>query len=120
MALDYRRGSVSFDPTAGQIQSEQGAVVFSSAVSRAEVSIAGYDLKYNNGDHHILREMVEAHVDNVQGATVFFHVDYLLRDDSGNIDDPFSGSVDVLVIADVDQPRMRPPRATVSAAAARD
>jgi hypothetical protein len=113
MPIDFRRGNVSFDPTQGQIQNEQGAVVFPSNVVRADVSIAGYDIRYNNGDHHISRQIIDPVVESIQGSTVFFRVNFLLRDSSGNIDDPFSGTVHVLVIAEVEQPRRRLPIGSV-------
>jgi hypothetical protein len=117
MPIDFRRGHVSFDPTQGQIQSEQGAVVFPSNVIRADVSIAGYDIRYNNGDHHIFRQIIDPVVESIQGSTVFFRINFLLRDSSGSIDDPFSGIVNVLVIAEVEQPRLRLPTGLVTGAA---
>jgi hypothetical protein len=105
MALDFRRGSISFDPTRGQTQSEVGAVVFPNTVRRADVSIAGFDMRYNNGDHNVLQQIVEARLERVQDRTVFFRVNFLLRDSSGSIDDPFSGTVNVLVFADIAAPQ---------------
>jgi hypothetical protein len=107
MAIDFRGGSVDFDPTQGMIQTQRGTVVFpnGSVVTRADVAIKSFNMQYNNGDHHVLREMIRASVDSIQANTVEFKVDFLLRDDSGNIDDPFSGSVDVLVVADLAPPR---------------
>lgn len=99
MSTDFRRGNVVFDPTKGQIQTQTGAVVFNSPVTRADVAISAFDIRYNDSDHDILRMMVGAEVQNIEGATVFYQVQFLLRDDSGDIDDPFSGSVDVLVMA---------------------
>jgi hypothetical protein len=99
MSTDFRRGNVVFDPTAGQIQTQTGAVVFDSPVVRAEVAISAFDIRYDDSDHHVLREMIGAEVQNIDDATVFYQVQFLLRDDSGDIDDPFSGSVDVLVMA---------------------
>ena len=105
MALDFRRGSIAFDPTRGQTQSEVGSVAFPSAVRSAEVSIAGFDIRYNNGDHHVLRQTVDARIERIEFGTVYFRVNLLLRDSSGNTDDPFSGTVNVLVIADVPGPQ---------------
>lgn len=101
MSLVFGRGSVLFDPTRGQTQTQVGAVPFPTTVKSADVSIAGFDIRYNNGDHHLLRQMVEAKIERIKDRTVFFRVDFLLRDSSGSIDDPFSGTVDVLVFADV-------------------
>jgi hypothetical protein len=92
-------------PTRGQTQSEVGAVAFPNTVRSAEVSIAGFDIQYNNGDHHVLRQTIDAKIERIEFGTVFFRVNFLLRDSSGNTDDPFSGTVNVLVIADVSSPQ---------------
>ena len=101
MALDFRRTRINFDPTRGREQNEMGAVVFSRNVRRADVAINGFDIRYTDGDHHLLREKVDASIARISGTTVFVNVSYLLRDSSGNIDDRYQGSVDVLVIAEV-------------------
>jgi hypothetical protein len=100
MPIDFRRVRINFDPTTGREQHETGAVVFPSAVRRAEVAINGYSISYNNGDHHILTQKIDTNVSRIDGGTVFVDVGFLLRDSSGNIDDPFSGFVEVMVIAD--------------------
>ncbi len=101
MAMDFRRTSIGFDPTSGQIQSEVATVVFAGPVRRADVALNGFDVQYTNGDHHLLREMVDASVDSIQNNTVTVRTNYLLRDSSGNIDDRYHGRVDLLVFADV-------------------
>jgi hypothetical protein len=102
MAIDFRRPpSINFDPTKGQIQTEFTSAVFNSLVPRAEVALNGFDIQFNNGDHHMLREVIDASIDSIQDRTVRVRVDYLLQDGSGNIDDPYSGRVDVLVFAEV-------------------
>jgi hypothetical protein len=55
---------------------------------------------YNNGDHEVLAQKIDVDQPRINGNTVFVDVNFLLRDDSGNIDDPFSGFVDVTVIVD--------------------
>ena len=100
MPIDFRRTRISFDPTSGREQRETGAVVFPTNVRRAEAALNGYSISYNNGDHHILAQKIDVDVPRVVGNTVFVDVNFLLRDSSGNIDDPFSGFVDVMVVAD--------------------
>ncbi|WP_287518726.1 hypothetical protein [Okeania sp. SIO2C2] len=39
---------------------------------------------------------------SVNGNTVSGHVDFLFRDSSGNIDDRDNGSVQIVVIADIE------------------
>jgi len=101
MALDFKQGRVQFDSTAGIIQTQTVTVVFPGRVSRADVALNGFDIRYDNGDHHLLRQMVDAQIDSINRNTVTVRVNFLLRDSSGQIDDRFSGRVDVLVIADV-------------------
>lgn len=100
MPIDFRRTRINFDPTSGREQRETGAVVFSSQVRRAEAALNGYSITYNNGDHNILAQKIDVDVPRISGNTVFVDVNFLLRDSSGNIDDPFSGFVDVTVVAD--------------------
>jgi len=67
------------------------------------VAIKGFVIGYTDGDHHVLKEEVRVHPGSVSinGATVDFRVDFLLRDSSGNIDDRYGGQVDVVVMADL-------------------
>jgi len=101
MALDFRRVAVPFNPTAGAAQRENGIAVFGSTVRRADVALQGFNIFYTNGDHHILREQIDVDLTSINGDSVNFAVDFTLRDNSGTFDDPFGGSVEVLVIADV-------------------
>jgi hypothetical protein len=101
MPTDFRRTSITFDPTSGQIQNEAATVVFNSRVIRADVALNGFDIQFTDGDHHVFRQIVDASISTVNNNTVTVAVRYLLRDSSGNIDDRYHGRVDVLVIATV-------------------
>ena len=101
MALDFRVVNITFDPTAGRPQRESGTAVFNSNIRRANAALKGFNITYNNGDHHLLREEIDIDITQVQNNTVEVAVDFVLRDSSGNFDDPYSGKVEVLVIADV-------------------
>ena len=63
--------------------------------------LAGFEIQYDNGDHHVLQEQVQVDVNGVNGTSVDVAATFLLRDGSGNIDDPYSGFISALVIADV-------------------
>lgn len=63
--------------------------------------LAGFEIQYNNGDHHVLQEQVQVDVNGINGTSVDVAATFLLRDGSGNIDDPYSGFISALVIADV-------------------
>jgi hypothetical protein len=101
MALDFRPVSIHFDPTSGITQIETATAVFQDRkVINAEVVLKSFDIQYNNGDHHVLRAQIVPSVARIrEGNAVDVQVQFLLRDSSGNIDDPFSGTIEVLVIA---------------------
>lgn len=101
MALDFRDVTVRFDPSQGRPQRESVTAVFGGRVRRASAALKGVSIGYNNGDHHVLRQEFDIDVTQLSNNTVTVAVDFLLRDGSGNIDDPFSGSVEVMVLADV-------------------
>lgn len=101
MPVDFRRTSITFDPTRGQTQNESATVVFNNRVIRADAALNGFDVQFTDGDHHVFREMIDASIVTINNNTVTVGVAYLLRDKSGNIDDRYHGRVDVLVIADV-------------------
>ena len=101
MPIDFRRLRFDFPPTTGRPQSATLAAVFPTAVSRAEAAINGFDIGYTNGDHHLLRTQIDTFVSVFSGSgTVNVTVNFSLRDNSGNFDDPYSGFVEVVVIAD--------------------
>lgn len=101
MALDFRNVVVPFNPTSGAAQRENGTAVFGSTVRRANTALKGFNIFYTNGDHHVLRQEIDIDLTSINGNSVNFAVDFTLRDNSGTFDDPFGGSVEVLVIADV-------------------
>ncbi|MGH8905024.1 MAG: hypothetical protein ACRD0K_00520 [Egibacteraceae bacterium] len=99
--LDFRSVTVNFPTLAGGPQRQTSFAVFGTAVRVANTAIKGFDIFYGNGDHHVLRQQVDIDVLSINNNVVNFAVDLVLRDSSGNFDDPFGGSVEVLVIADV-------------------
>jgi hypothetical protein len=104
MSIEFKTRAVQFDPTQGQRQYLEDSVHFAGRVHRAEAAIKGFSLGYTNNDHHIWREQITVDKVDIQDNVVRFGVSILIRDSSGDIDDPFDGSVEVLVIADVAQP----------------
>jgi hypothetical protein len=101
MALDFRNVVVTFNTTAGAAQRENGTADFASTVRRANAAIKGFDIFFANVDRHFHRQEIDIDNVTVDGNSVNFSVDFALRDRSGTFDDPFGGSVEVLVIADV-------------------
>jgi hypothetical protein len=99
--LDFRSVTVSFPTLSGGPQRQTSFAAFGGPVREADTALKGFNIFYANGDHHVLREQVDIDVLSVNNNVVNFAVDFVLRDSSGNFDDPFGGSVEVLVIADV-------------------
>ncbi len=102
MAVKFVTTRVKFDPTSGTMQVEPGNATFKSKVLNAGLAINGYGIQYDNGDHNVNLihiNVVETSM-KIQGNDVSFNVEFLIEDDSGPAN-PFSGWVDVLVIADV-------------------
>jgi hypothetical protein len=103
MPIDFQTRKLTFPSTTGSSQSQDEVFVFTSNVvpGKAAACIAGLDVQYSGEDHHLneLRVQIIEPV-TVSGPTVTVAVDYLLRDISGTIDDPYEGTVDILVIVD--------------------
>ena len=101
MAIQFKAGKVNFDASTGR-QREPLTVTFPGRTVRsANAALKGFNIEFTNGDHEIVRQEIDIDVIGVVGEAVNLSVDFLLRDSSGNIDDPYKGSVEVLVIADV-------------------
>jgi hypothetical protein len=100
MAIDFQRQRASFPSTAGRPQTMELVFAFPTAVRRAESLINGFSIGFSQSDHHLLRAQVDSTVTAVSNNIVRVRVDYLLRDSSGNIDDPYDGYIDVAVIVD--------------------
>ena len=99
--LTFKVVRVNFPSTTNRDQTINSFADFSSNVRTAHVAINGFDTSYRNGDHHLGELRIDCSGDpTFSGRRVNFTVNFLLRDFSGNIDDPFGGWVDVLVIAD--------------------
>ena len=94
---------IYFDSSKGATQVESETVTFGGQVLKAEALLNGFDIKYDNKDHNVLRQKINLYLDKDpnNSNTVRVTAEFLLRDSSGNIDDPFSGWVDAVVIADV-------------------
>jgi hypothetical protein len=102
-----------FDSTARIVQTETQKVDFGGRrivtdqdqLPILQAALTGFDIHFDNGDHPVARleiALIDVRIvpdtrDTEAQATVRF----LIRDASGNIDDPFSGVVDVLFLAEV-------------------
>lgn len=100
MALEFQTVRINFPSRRDFEQSINRTTTFSRNIRTAGAAINGFDVSFNNGDHNLLREKVDISPVTVSGRNATFTVNMLLRDSSGNIDDPYSGFVDVMLIAD--------------------
>lgn len=98
MALAFRRQTIDI-PSGTRRRSINGTASFSSNVRIADVAINGFKLDYVNSDHHINVIEVDMDVINISGSDVEFRVECQYAD--VNFDDLYTGSVEVLIIADV-------------------
>ena len=95
-------GGVDYDKTKGTEASKPVSVSFPGRqVQSAEVVLKGFDVQYLDAEHPV--HQVKVKFDNVQsgGEAVKFDAHVLIRDNSGDIDDPYTGHVDYVVIARV-------------------
>jgi hypothetical protein len=98
LMIDFAEHAFSF-PSDNQDRQEPWAFPFASTVKRASVALKGFNIHYNDGDHHILREGIAAHCSIRPGAPDIVDVvlDFNLVD---NGHPPYGGSAEVLVIVD--------------------
>ena len=98
MAIEFRTSSVPI-PTGTGRRSIAGSVAFGSPVVKANVAMNGFKLDFASADHHL--NIVEADTDivSISGNTVDFRVqcNYATK----NSDEPYSGYVTALVVAEV-------------------
>jgi hypothetical protein len=100
MPIAFREVRIDFPPTTGRQQRGNATVLFPNTVRSAQAMLKGFNIGYDNGDHHVLRQEIDVDTSAVANS-VNVGVDFLLRDSSGNIDDAYSGWVEVAVVADI-------------------
>jgi hypothetical protein len=101
MAIVMAKTNFNFPSVTGLQQIQTRQINFGRTVRHVAVTLQGFDIKYTNGDHHLLEESIRVSAFVLPNGVVDVSADLLLRDGSGNIDDPYSGSIDAVVIADV-------------------
>jgi hypothetical protein len=114
--MEIKTGVVDYSsPISGSgPRAQDTAVVFPSALASAAVGITGYTVAYgNNNDHHV--GLIDVQVSpTINDNVVIVHSQLGLRDWSGNWDDPYYGSIEFVVLADLSPV---PPRADLIVAA---
>src|SRR5690348_12528222 len=105
MSIDFSVQRANFDMTKGIRQIQNLTFNFANEVVKAEAAINGFDVRFNNADHPLHRlEINCANNPRIIGPgrrSVEVEVAMLLRDHSGEIDDEFGGTIDVLCIAQI-------------------
>ena len=101
MATEIQKMVFSFPSVTGRRQQQLQELNFGRPIRTASAMLAGFEMQYNNGDHHLLQEQVQVDVIGINGTSATVGATFLLRDGSGNIDDPYSGFISATVIADV-------------------
>ena len=100
MPIDFRGVSFRLD-TASGLQRLNSSVRFDSPVLNAAAALQAFHLDYASSDHHINVVRVAPSVTSFGGGnTVTVHLECNYADK--NVDDAYSGIVDVLVIAEVE------------------
>jgi len=100
MPLDLQQRRATFDARTGGPQSQDLTFVLDTTIRIVGVALNGFDIGFTNGDHKLLRTQIDLDVISRIDNTAVVRVILSLRDASGDFDDPFSGFVDVLLIAD--------------------
>lgn len=101
MAMDFRETHLSFD-TPAHVHSERiGRVRFDRNVIRATCTIGDLTFGFKNGDHKF--EILSYRLDEmrIDGREVSFRYVFQLADKRG-LDDPISGRLRVVVLAEVE------------------
>jgi hypothetical protein len=99
-AVHFQTADFVFPPLKGGEQMQQMNLNFPSNVLNHSAAIRGYEIGYKGSDHHLLTQKIDVDTKLFGGTTVQVTVNYLLRDSSGEIDDPYEGKINVLVIAE--------------------
>ncbi len=101
MATEIQKLVFPFPSVTGVRQQQIRQLNFGRPINTAFAMLTGFEVQYNNGDHHVLQEQVQVDVNGINGTSVSVAATLLLRDGSGNIDDPYSGFISAVVIADI-------------------
>ena len=109
--MEIRNGSIFFPRGRGSGPRTANAtpVVFPRQVLRATVGITGYTAQFLPDDHHLGQLRVQLN-SAVLGNTVSVLATFGLRDWSGDWDDDYTGTVNFVVLAELEAPTLPPPR----------
>jgi hypothetical protein len=98
MAIAFRTATISV-PGGSGTKVLDGAAFFNTDVQSADVAIKSFRFDYSNSDHHINVIEVRSEVLSTPGTAARVRVICQYADQ--NFDDPYTGSVQLLVVANV-------------------
>lgn len=103
MAIEFNRKRVAFDNSRNISQILPVSETLRRPIRSVQCALQGFDVQFTNGDHPLRQLRIDIGDPEIVNRTgVSFDVRLGLRDASGTFDDPYGGSVDVLIIAEVD------------------
>ncbi|NEP02373.1 MAG: hypothetical protein F6K58_27740 [Symploca sp. SIO2E9] len=100
--------TIKFDPETGGPRSETATVPFPKKIVWAEAMLKGFRAEFtkssgSSNSHDLFhRLLVDLDVKSVSGSTVVVNADFALRDKSGSFDDEYRGTVQGVVIAELE------------------
>jgi hypothetical protein len=99
----FKNHIVEFPETKDGVNTKSVEIPFEEVVLNPAVTLSGFQFEYKKKDKHI-KEIVMK-IENVSRTdhSVKFDATFGLRDGSGFFDDPYSGSMDVVIIAEVEE-----------------
>src|SRR5262245_28203210 len=101
--MELRTGSLDFSlPLArGGPRTATTTLVFPRPVRVAVAGLSGYTASYTSGDHHLGRSEIRLET-GILNNTVTVTGTFGLRDWSGDWDDPYNGTLDFVVLAELE------------------
>ncbi|MCU0626677.1 MAG: hypothetical protein MUF21_09385 [Gemmatimonadaceae bacterium] len=109
--MEFRTGSIFFQRARGSGPRTQigQPIVFPRPVLRATAGLTGYTAQFLPDDHHLGQFQVRL-APTVNANTVSVSATFGLRDWSGDWDDDYTGTVNFVVLAELEPITARPPR----------
>src|SRR5437763_801686 len=110
--MDIRPTSLDFSlPLSGAgPRTASQTIVFPRAVRSAVAGLSGYLVEFSGGDDHHVGQIQIKLETLINANTVTVNGTFGLRDWSGDWDDGYDGSIQCVVLADLEDPNDLPPR----------
>ena len=101
--MEIRESSFNFPRSTGGGQSASQTITHAREVERVAVGMTGYSATFEDEDHHVGRLTAElwAEIDEDDATEVRVSGQFALRDWSGEFDDPYSGNIQWVLLAEL-------------------